>query len=241
MNITKFLIYAIPFFIIAIIHIYACNKDKDRLQHKTKIFLMPLLILTVILYTIFKLHSFTLEIFLLIDALFFGWIGDIFLLEKNLSQKKFKKGLVCFLSGHILYIIILFRIYDFSYTSYIPTILIFLLYSIVIFFIFSKSFFPKGVIRYLIIIYAIILCLNSCTSLILIVTYFTKKNSFNLYKNYSYIFKLFTLFGGGLLFAISDTMLSFITFNRRFKHADTLVMTTYTLAQFLLALGITLW
>ncbi|OJF75700.1 MAG: hypothetical protein BKP49_10925 [Treponema sp. CETP13] len=202
---------------------------------------MPLLMLTVILCAVVEFHSFYFRLILLLSALFFGWIGDIFLLGSNPSKTNFVKGVVFFLIGHILYLIIIFHMYDFSYVTITPTIIICLLYLVGIFLVLSKANLPKGILGKLIAIYAVILCISSCVSLVTLTSYFAISPQIQLHIESFIIIKIVILFFGGLLFAISDSVLCFITFNKRFKHSDTIVMLTYILAQFLLALGICIW
>jgi len=241
MNISQFCIYSIPFFIVAAMHLILCSAEKEKLCVITKPLLMPLLILAVFLYVKFVSQTLELRFALLIGALFFGWIGDIFLLGSTPSQNNFARGVVFFLLGHVLYIIILFHIYDFSHIQLAPFVIVSLLYIFIVYIISTKFNLPKGLFGKLIIIYAVILCMSSFLSIIMLTSYSNIRSATTQIIDYSMNIKTIMLLLGGVSFAISDSVLSYITFNHRFKYCDTLVMVTYLLAQFLLALGICIW
>lgn len=239
MNIIIFCMYSIPFFIVSLIHLIASQIDNEQLRSKTKPFLMPFLIFAVLLYTFMQLKVFSITQILLCIALIFGWIGDIYLLGTP-SKSHFAKGAGAFLIGHCLYLAILIILYEFSIATRNIAILIILIYICILLIAKKKIHFPHGILGLELAFYAIILCSTSCISLIVLVSHFTATTNTILSLNNLIIPQTFIIFAGGILFLISDTLLSFVTFINHFKHCDTLVMVTYISAQFLLALGISM-
>lgn len=78
------------------VHLYCCFHAHEDIRKATKVFLMPFLALTYYL-------GCTKEKFskVILCAIIFGCLGDLFLIIENL----FLLGVVSFLVGHLLYII----------------------------------------------------------------------------------------------------------------------------------------
>lgn len=83
------------------LHLNACCKDKELLRRITKILLVPFIMAEHIV-----LAGFTMPLVLI--ALFFGWLGDIFLIPRS-RKLFFGCGALLFLVGHIFYIWAAFR------------------------------------------------------------------------------------------------------------------------------------
>jgi uncharacterized membrane protein YhhN len=239
MNNLKFCIYSIPFFVASAVHIFACITDNEKLRVQTKPFLMPLLALSVFLYSFMYLKALPIQRILLICAIFFGWIGDLYLLA-NPSDSRFAKGALFFLIGHFFYIAILIILFNFTEVSVFLASIIIFIYICLLFLTLKNGQLPKGAFGIELIIYAAILSASSCIALILLTTYLTTSSKGSLAINGNFISQIFIIFIGGIFFLLSDATLSFATFNKRFKQCDTLIMSTYLVAQFLLAFGISL-
>ena len=84
------------YLIIVTIHLYSCFHHQEELRKVTKCLLMP--ILALIYYLGCSKEKFSKVILL---AIFFGYLGDVFLIIENL----FLLGVASFLIGHLLYII----------------------------------------------------------------------------------------------------------------------------------------
>jgi uncharacterized membrane protein YhhN len=70
----------------------------------------PVLLPALIVLLIFSTGSNAKGRILLLSALFFSWLGDVFLLLENRNALFFIFGLACFLTTHIFYIIYFLRI-----------------------------------------------------------------------------------------------------------------------------------
>ena len=88
---------AILLAIVSILHLRSCLVERPLLRYITKPFLMPAVILLHIAICGFS-HP------LVIAALVFGCIGDIFLMFISKRRANFVLGLLSFLIGHIFYI-----------------------------------------------------------------------------------------------------------------------------------------
>lgn len=146
------------------------------------------------------------------SGLIFSLVGDLFLLNHN---KYFKFGLASFMITHAMY---LFAIY--SLTTKINSIsFLFFLILILISFRVFKAVLDSGIIIYIVFISAMVAI------------------SFNLFMtNPNSLSKIIFLAGG--LFIISDFTLALNKFLFKFPTAETIILSTYYLAQFLFALTI---
>ncbi len=200
------------FIAIGALHLLFILTEFPKGRQVTKILLMPLLILW-----IYFIHP----VFLLLLALFWGWVGDILLLRKE--QRLFLKlGLLAFLLGHISYISVFLL-----HTSAFPGIF----FSVVI--IFLYVFFGWGMFRALqaglgrmavpVGVYISIISLMSASALV-----FAMSNSHSAWW----------AFAGSLLFVFSDSVLALQLFRKPFRYGRFIVMASYIPAQFLLASGI---
>ena len=204
------------FFCVSVMHLVACYRRYPKLRSATKVLLIPLLCA---LYC-----SIAQEIRLLvIAALLFGWIGDVFLLLKG-KQRFMLLGIVAFAFGHICYIAA-------TLTSYrAPLRAVNLLIPIalcVLWMVFvSLKLLPSAPksLRMPGFCYALLLS-GTCLSA-LYQSLSTQKDAFLI------------AFIGGLFFIISDTILTGQEFRRELKHGNFYVMLTYIIAQTLLVIGL---
>lgn len=143
--------------------------------------------------------------------------GDIFLL---FPEKKFIHGLVSFLVAHILYILALSK-YISEINNILITTLIFSVYGLMIF-NYLKSNLGKYKIP--VIIYISIIILMGVFS---INYYLVDKSS----ESISFL-------AGSILFLISDTSLAINKFKSKFHLAQFIILSTYYLAQYLIAISL---
>ena len=185
----------------------------------SKPLLMPLLIL---LYAREKLDGKTFTL-LMICALFFSWLGDIFLLFEQNNSLYFILGLSSFLTAHMLYIIYFVKIRS-SRVSYFrkqPALL-----TIVVAYVFALVYliWPKlGALKLPVLIYAITIG----TMLFLALWQYGRLNN-----------KISILFiSGAILFVLSDSALALNRFYYPSSWSGAFVMLTYVAAQILLTMG----
>ena len=206
--------------------IYAENTELRMVQYGSKILLMPLL--AIYLYS--KVKNFS-TYKLIYAALFFSWLGDIFLMfprNGNDSSAKllFIFGLISFLIAHINYsIYFINEVKDKTKVTLLVgkpyLILPFCVFGIVLLSILYPSL---GVMKLPVTCYTIIIMLMAMTA-------FNRKNLVN-----STSFLL--VFIGALIFVVSDSCIAINVFYKPFEFARIAIMSTYTIAQFLIIYGV---
>ncbi|MBR3312371.1 MAG: lysoplasmalogenase [Solobacterium sp.] len=151
----------------------------------------------------------------IIAGLFFGWMGDVILLEKN--KKRIAAGLAAFFMGHVMYICAVFRPVQFS--LYMAAGI--LIYSAYIFLVVRKLFPYVGrKMRVPVSIYILIISLMSFLAFVRASAYPS--------------LPVCLIWAGSVFFVISDSILAFAFFRKKREH---LVMETYLAAQLLIVLG----
>lgn len=156
-------------------------------------------------------------------ALFFGWLGDVFLLWSDL----FIFGLVAFLIGHLLYMIA-YRQHRFSEPTkqFLGTQKARYAFPIILFGTgLVTILFPKlGALKVPVLIYASVLSLMCLFALF---RYgYTSERSF------------FLALSGAILFMISDSLLAISKFFSPFEFSGVAIMCTYCCAQYLIVQGL---
>jgi uncharacterized membrane protein YhhN len=156
-------------------------------------------------------------------ALVFGCLGDIFLNIRNL----FVFGVASFLIGHLLYIFLFFG--ETGFKNFKKNIFVFIGVCIVylyaenkVLLYFRPALIKAGVWGPLIVYTSIIATLNVSSA---IYAYCYR----NIYSFLTYI--------GSLVFFISDVVLAQQLFMENKKHYQIIIMTTYILGQSLISLG----
>lgn len=219
------MVYFILYLIAGITTIFAESAEYTLLMYVSKVLLMPLLAM----YYRYYLHGKKGSNFIYL-ALFFSWLGDIFLMfprdESSPNAKLlFISGLVSFLIGHINYIN--------HFTSEVKsnfkqTILVkspylvlpYVLYIVVL----LKLLYPTlGTMKIPVTIYAIVI-------IGMLLAAFNRKDFVN---SVSYYFTLF----GAFLFVISDSCIAVNLFYQPFESARMVIMITYILAQLIIIKG----
>ena len=206
------------YIILVIVHLFCCFHHIEDIRKVTKVFLMPFLAFTYYLGCPKEKFS---KIILL--ALVFGCLGDIFLNIRNL----FVFGVASFLIGHLLYIFLFFG--ETGFKNFKKNIFVFIGVCIVylyaenkVLLYFRPALIKAGVWGPLIVYTSIIATLNVSSA---IYAYCYR----NIYSFLTYI--------GSLVFFISDVVLAQQLFIENKKHYQIIIMTTYILGQSLISLG----
>lgn len=160
---------------------------------------------------------------LMLTALFFSWVGDVFLLFEARQQLFFIFGLICFLTTHILYIIYFLSIRSEKISLLIKfpiLILAVVAYGISL----VGLLFPHlGGLKIPVMAYAAVICTMLLSSLHVF-------NKVIRPVNVLYI-------SGALFFVLSDSLLAVNKFYQAFEYAGMFIMFTYCLAQYLIIIG----
>ncbi|HLK28854.1 MAG TPA: lysoplasmalogenase [Puia sp.] len=209
------------FIIDAILDLLFVFFKKDELRYFTK----PLLIILLFAYCIAAIKKKDKLFFLLLTALFFSFLGDIFLMFEKQASYWFMVGLIGFLLAHIFYIILFLQIKKQNQPKKKLNFLIALLtiaYTTFLFLLLKPSL---GSLEIPVLVYAIVL---SCMFLA----------SFHAFDFSGQQFGRLCIIGA-LLFVASDSLLAINKFYQSFAGSGILVMLTYALAQLLIVLSIT--
>ena len=189
------------------------------LINATKPLLMPILIVFVFQNTKFKSPLISLYI-----ALLFSAIGDDLLLFSSLSDIYFLLGLLSFLVTQVFYCFIFYKLIKWKKNRKISLILVFFYFSYLLCFL-SLVFPYFGELIVPVLIYAFVIAIMGLLGFI---SGFQSNNNF--------------IILGSILFVISD---SFIALNKFYfvsissDFLQVIIMLTYVIAQFFLAVGIT--
>lgn len=180
-------------------------------------------------FIVFSLIAFYLSVahspkWLVLLALTFSWIGDLFLIPKG--TKWFVMGGISFMISHILFSICYALRINFNNLSFVYFIAFGLFYLIIVFLIFKKlkEFLPKP-IYYPMFFY---LVLNATMNTFAICRFISDMSR-----------GPFITMIGAVLFFISDVILFFVRFNKdcRLK-THFAVMLTYSLGELLIIVGL---
>ena len=220
------MVYIILYLIAGATTIYAENEEYSMLMYISKVLLMPLLALY------FHYHSKRTKPYIFIYlALFFSWLGDIFLMfprNENSPDSKllFTAGLVAFLIGHLNYIAHFTNEIKTKYRSSVffkspYFVLPFVLYIVVL----LRLLFPTlGEMKIPVTIYGIVIGTMLLSAV----------NRKNIVNETSYYFVLI----GALLFVFSDSCIALNLFYEKFELARMVIMLTYVLAQIIIIKGV---
>lgn len=160
---------------------------------------------------------------IMLAALFFSWVGDMFLLAEDKNPLFFIFGLVSFLTTHILYIIyfLSIRSNQISLLKKQPLLIaVVLAYGIALVWL----LFPTlADLKIPVMVYAAVIC----TMLLCSLHIYLKAN-----KPANMFFVL-----GALLFVLSDSLLAINKFYQPFAFAGVYIMLTYCAAQYFIVTG----
>jgi uncharacterized membrane protein YhhN len=192
----------------AIIMIYAKLRENYLLQYIFK----PLTMLGIILIAFF--NSATPPTFyqqMIVIGLIFSTIGDVLLID----SRRFTQGLLSFLVAHICFISAFYS------TPNIPSLVFYLVYV---------AGFLKVLWKHLdklklpVIVYSLALAAMSWLAL---------SKTIEHHNHHT-----FHAFIGSVLFVASDSLLAFAKFKSSFRFAEVLILSTYFLAQWFIALSV---
>lgn len=183
----------------------------------TKPFLMPLLLVLYLILT-------PAPRYLVVLALICGFVGDVALLwvEKRATMLT---GLVAFLIGHILYVVVFLD--STHFLSVIPTwvfllVIPYILYGI---WVYRKLAESVGTMRVPVLIYLVVILSMSFTAL-------------SRFWAGLLAAAVWLPFIGSLLFMVSDTVLAMHIFRREMRYGNVWIMATYVAAQMLIVFGL---
>lgn len=202
-----------------LVELIAIHKGYDQLRIVSK----PLLTILLLIGTATARLQPSLLKSLLLAALFFSLLGDLFLLFEKRNELFFVFGLLGFLTAHILYILLFVRSRRLlNPISVVHKWLVVILLAYVL--VFFYLLYPHlGNLKVPVIVYALILA-----TMFLASTY-----AFSFEKKWQRL-----VISGALLFVVSDSLLAINKFYIEFPLASLLVMTTYGLAQLFIVLGV---
>lgn len=197
-------------FFTALIHIKAKYRDAKIAEYIFKPGTTLLIILVAILGNTSGNYKTAI-----ITGLVFSLFGDIFLM---LDESKFIMGLVSFLLAHIAYIFA----FNISVSNYnVSLIFPFMIYGYLIF-----QYLSPGLkeMKIPVIVYLVIILLMGTSAAN---RYYFNRDILNLYA-----------FSGSLLFMASDSTLAINKFRNKFYLAELIILTTYYIAQLLIAFSV---
>ncbi len=209
----KTAILSIIYFIIGITYITLENRIPLNFAVLTKSFIVPVLIIIIIVNL---KENFDRLSWLMLVSLMFSCAGDIAI------GYSFVPGLVCFLTAHIMYILVFWLTPGEKFISFRKAYLLLpvVLYGIgLILFLYNDL----GEMRIPVIIYAAVIL--SMLSLAI--------NRFRKVGKNSYLLVLF----GVILFVLSDSLLAINKFTLPFRSSGIVIMSTYIIAQYLITIG----
>ena len=219
MNLTKAeKSFTIIFLAIVLLELFSSNIKSLLPIH---VIAKPLILLSLIFFFINQgkhLSSKTKVITLL--ALLFSLAGDVLLMFTDISASFFLSGLVAFLLAHIMYIMVFL---DKKNSKKIALIFItvLLIYAIGIFYLLKDGL---GDMLIPVIVYMLVILTMVLTSTM------RKDNVSN--KSYNLVFL------GAVFFVISDSFLAINKFYQPVPLSKIIIMSTYSLAQYLIVLGL---
>lgn len=202
--------------LIFIMNLIAVKKEYKRFRW----FVKPMIVPMIIGFYILNIEKADFR-WVVVIALAFGFAGDLFLLVRRTAA--FLVGLVAFLAGHVLYILIFLSISGFPEVSsprvgwfglsliiiYIPLIFLLKKYA-------GRLMWPAGLYLFIL----LLMCFSSFTLI-----------------GKADIASVVLTLSGSVLFVISDLTLGIRKFTGKIKDNSILVMATYMPAQLMIAIG----
>jgi len=212
-------LFLIGFLIIAIINLVLISLNFDILSLCLKPFLIPFLFLYVYLSQAFPTKR------LLLLALTFSWIGDILLIFSNTNQWFFISGLLSFLTAHLFYIFLFFKLKISKPYRKNPLFWLGIILTV---------FYLKSILEVL---------LPALGPLQIPVSFYALTISVMLgfawrgFISWNTSARFYILFGA-IAFIASDSFLAINKFQEPINHAAILIMATYLAAQFGIVYGV---
>jgi uncharacterized membrane protein YhhN len=191
--------------------------------NQVQLFTKPLLLILLFTWFIISSKAFSPLRYYIAAALFFSWLGDIFLLLEDRGAAWFMAGLGSFLLAHIMYIVFFVRVRSLQaappkWNS--PAIIFIGLYAVLL----LGFLYPYiGNLQIPVATYAITIAIMLATAL----------HAFNQFNRNAGRYCI----AGAALFLCSDSLLAVNKFYHSFPAAGVFIMATYGLAQFAIAKG----
>jgi uncharacterized membrane protein YhhN len=159
---------------------------------------------------------------LLFAGLLFSWAGDIVLELATKNPNLFVIGLASFLFAHVMYILVFFHTPG---KNYIQKHRLHILVPVAIYGIALVSFLYNDLseMRFPVILYTIVI-------LTMVTAAINRKDKVNMMS--------FTMvLAGAIFFVISDSVIALNKFSFKFESSETIIMSTYIVAQYLIVAG----
>lgn len=160
---------------------------------------------------------------LLLGALLFSWLGDVFLLFEQKNSLFFILGLSSFLTAHVIYIIYFSGIPSEKASYFRKRPVMFLAVVAYVIELLYLLWPGLGALKLPVLVYALVIGTMLCMAL---------WQYGRLKDNTALLFIL-----GALLFVLSDSILALDRFRGHHAWSGVLIMTTYVAAQLLITLG----
>jgi uncharacterized membrane protein YhhN len=209
------------FVFLVLLDMIAGSFELSLLRHFTK----PSILLALFIY--FAVNGKSLErptYILMLAALFFSWLGDVFLMYDTVAPNYFILGLIAFLTAHLLYCAIFAKRFSKQVIlSFWVVLVVLIVYGGILFLQLQDGL---GKLQVPVIVYITAILLMALTA-------FGRKGMVNVQS-----FKL--VFLGALFFIVSDSILAVNKFLFGVPYSHILVMGTYATAQFLITKGVLL-
>ena len=193
--------------------------DWESTAFPLKAFLMPALIAAVYFYPDFTSKKF------LLWALIFSWIGDVVLMFQSMNPLFFIGGLISFLIGHIIYMILFYKEKRSNLPQNSSFIRVGFIAIIAYLIVMLSLLFPHlGGMRLPVTVYAFTISAMLATA---IMGYSSWEVSANTW-----------ILSGAILFVMSDSILAFNKFYQPIWLASFFIMVTYLAAQYAIVVGV---
>ena len=164
---------------------------------------------------------------LMLLALLLGWLGDMALLLVNLAPDMFILGLVCFLVGHVVYILVFHSQWPVTWRENMKKLSIFWMFVVTLAVVLVAYLWPLlGSLRIPVAAYAVVLAGMSVAASLRLGGVSA--------RSYTWVL------AGAVLFMLSDSLLAINKFGSPLPLAGALIMGTYCLAQFAIVQGMLL-
>jgi len=207
------------YFLALAVEISALYFERQEVQFFSK----PSLMLILLVYFWANARNFVSQKYLIILALFFSWLGDIFLLLEKQNPRFFIYGLGSFLAAHLFYIVYFYKIRIKNAANkklaILPSLAV-LIYVVCLFALLAPNL---GNMQIPVAFYTLALSIMLLASV----------HAFD-FKRHDFA-RLCVM--GTSLFVISDSLLAINRFYQPFAFAGILVILTYASAQFLITVG----
>lgn len=211
------------YFLIAGLNVAGIYLEQPYLEYAAKLTLMPLLLV----YITVSWASPKGKIFFFVAiALLFSWFGDILLIFSAIYEEFFMYGLLAFLGAHFAYTITFYRAQ--CATGNTPNRLFISSRIIILAFAagaFLNVLWPKlGDYKFYITAYTVVILLMAVVAIL--------RRERTSATSFSFVY------GGALMFIVSDGMIAVSKFLHSFSFQSELIMITYAIAQFFIVRGI---